>query len=212
MLTQYIRLFLAATIFVFTLLALTLTYDSTMRDVAAKRQQDERQLEISMPKHVPLRIKIKAEKEKGFKDLTNEDWARDFELEVTNTSDKPIYSVSFMIFLDVKAAAGFQVVTPVTYGRVELSDHRVRTTADDISIKPGESWALKIDPGQVEVWEKARREEGRPHPKKVQVRFQNLSFGDGTGLMGPAGTPVPRKISQGSNLGRCAPKQGLLSG
>jgi hypothetical protein len=177
------------------LVALTLTYNAGMTGVSAKMQQEERQLEISMPKHVPLRIRIREEKEKEFKDLNNENWARDFELEVTNIGTKPIYSLAFIVFLDVKAAEGFRIETHVSYGRVELSDHRIRATADDISIKPGESWALKIDPEQVQVWEKARREEGRPLPKKVQVRFQNLSFGDGTGLMGPAGTPVPRKLS-----------------
>jgi len=182
------------------LLALTLTDNAGLSNASAKLPQEERQLEISMLKHVPLRIEITEEKGKKFKDLNNENWARDFELQVTNTGDKPIYSLSFMLFLDVKATKGFQILTPVAYGRVELSDHRVRATADDVSIKPGESWALQIDPGQVEVWEKARREEGRPLPKKVRVEFHNLSFGDGTGLMGPAGTPVPRKISTlGSN-------------
>ena len=200
------RLLLAATMFVSLVLALTLTYNAGMKEVSARAQQEERQLEISIPKHVPLRIKIKEGKEQGFKDVNNENWARDFELEVTNIGTKPIYSMAFVIFLDVKAAEGFRIVTPVSYGRAELSDHRVRATTDDIPIEPGDSWSLKIDPGQVGVWARKRQEEGRPLPKKVQVRFQNLSFGDGTGLMGPAGTPVPRKISAESNLRKCGPK------
>jgi len=202
---EHIRLLLAATMFVSLLLVLTLTYNAGMSDVSAKMQQEERQLEISMPKHVPLRIRIRGEKEKEFKDLNNENWARDFELEVTNIGNKPIYSLAFILFLDVKAAEGFRIETHVSYGRVELSDHRVRAMAADIPIEPGDSWSLKIDSGQVEVWARKRQEEGRPLPKKVLVRFQNLSFGDGTGLMGPAGTPVPRKISAESNLSRCGP-------
>ena len=204
---EHSRFLLAVTMFVSLVLALTLTYNAGMSDVSAKMQQRERQLEISMPEHVPLRIKIKKEKEREYKDLNNENWARDFELEVTNTGDKPIYSLSFMLYLDVKAAAGFRVVAPVDYGRAELSDHRVRATDDDVPIKPGESCVIKINPGQVEAWEKARREEGRPHPTKIQVKFKNLSFGDGTGLMGTAGTPVPRKISGASNRGGCNPQQ-----
>jgi hypothetical protein len=203
---EYTLLRLAATMFVSLLLALTLTQSGGMNDVSAQSQQEERQLEISIPRHVPLRIKIKEEKERGFKDLNNENWARDFELEVTNIGTKPIYSLAFIVFLDVKAAEGFQIETHVSFGRVELSDHRVRAIANDIPIEPGDSWSLKIDPGQVEVWARKRQEEGRPLPKKVQVRFQNLSFGDGTGLMGPAGTPVPRQISPGSILQKCGPK------
>lgn len=192
---EYIRRLLSAAMFVSLLLALT--YHAGMNDVSAQEQQEERQLEISIPRHVPLRIKVEEGKEQGFKDLNNENWARDFELEVTNIGTKPIYSMAFIVFLDVKAAEGFRIETHVSYGRVELSDHRVRAMADDIPIEPGDSWSLKIDPGQVGVWARKRQEEGRLLPKKVQVRFQNLSFGDGTGLMGPAGTPVPRKNLSG---------------
>src|SRR5258707_228527 len=35
-------------------------------------QQEERALEDKTPKHVPIKIKIRAEKEKSFKDLNNE--------------------------------------------------------------------------------------------------------------------------------------------
>src|SRR5689334_18813693 len=55
-------------------------------------QENERQLEDQIPKHIPIKIKIKKEKEAGFKDLNNERWAREFELEVTNTGTKPIYA------------------------------------------------------------------------------------------------------------------------
>ncbi len=190
---RYVRLILTAALFALMLTAL----DHAMRlDVAANTQQQERQLEISMPKHVPLEIKLRKENEGAFKDLANENWARDFELEVTNTGDKPIYSLAFMIYLDVNAAAGFRILTPVSFGRVELSDHRVRAEADDLPIKAGESWTLRIDPGQGEVWARARRDEDRPLPKNARLQFKNLSFGDGTGLMGTAGTPVPKKSSQ----------------
>src|SRR6266481_5168307 len=80
---------------------------------AAKVQQEERVLESLIPKHVPLGIKIRKEKE--FKDLSNENWARDFELEVTNTGNKPIYSFYMLLKLDVTSAAGDQIVAPLYY-------------------------------------------------------------------------------------------------
>lgn len=55
----------------------------------AQSEEDGRKLEDEIPKHIPLKIKIKKEKEKEFKDLKNEKWARDFELEVTNTGRRP---------------------------------------------------------------------------------------------------------------------------
>ena len=72
-------------------------------------QENERQLEDSIPKHVPLKVKVKKEKEAGFKDLKNEQWAREFELEVTNTGTKPIKHVIFscaFILLDANAHQG----------------------------------------------------------------------------------------------------------
>lgn len=82
----------------------------------------ERIFENLIPKHVPLKIKIKKEKEPGFKDLKNENWDREFELEVTNTGDKPIYEFYLLMITDVKAAAGYRIVAPLTYGRPELAD------------------------------------------------------------------------------------------
>lgn len=169
---------------------------------AAKIHQQERELENLIPKHVPLGIKIRKEKEKEFKDLNNERWARDFELEVTNTGDKPIYAFYLLMFLDVRAAAGYQIIAPIYYGRDELDNLKGRPTLDDVPIKPGESIICKIHPSQFPWWERARRDEHRPHPKKVQIKLQFLSFGDGTGLMGNEGIALPRKIPNQSRVNR----------
>ena len=85
-------------------------------------QKEERQLEDEVPKHVPIKIKIKKEKEAGFKDLNNEKWAREFELEVINTGTKPIYFLYLYVVTDVKAAAGFRIVFPLYYGRDNRSE------------------------------------------------------------------------------------------
>ncbi|HET8669511.1 MAG TPA: hypothetical protein VFM05_02460 [Candidatus Saccharimonadales bacterium] len=51
----------------------------------------ERVFENKIPTHIPIKIKIKKEKEKSFKDPKNEKWLREFALELTNTGDKLIY-------------------------------------------------------------------------------------------------------------------------
>src|ERR1041385_3770551 len=56
-------------------------------------QQQERQIENLIPKHVPIEVKLTKEKEKNWKDLKNENCARDFELDITNRGDKPIYAL-----------------------------------------------------------------------------------------------------------------------
>lgn len=191
---SHIKLLLAVLMVVSVFIALGSTYTMGPVGVATKTQGEERHLENQIPKHVPLGIKIKKEKEKQFKDLENENWAHDFELEVTNTGDKPIYQFYLTLVLDMKDSSGQYVDAPVYYGRAELGDHRVRATPDDIPLKPGESCILKIHPGQLEAWDIIRRKEGRPHPKHIKVEFDMLSFGDGTGLMGPDAIAVPRKI------------------
>jgi hypothetical protein len=129
---------------------------AAFRRTVPQEQENERKLEDQIPKHVPIKIKIKKEKEAGFKDLNNERWAREFELEVTNTGTKPIYSLYLSVWTDVKAAAGFRVQFPLYYGRNEFSDIRTRPESTDVPINPGESVSLKINPSQIDAWDYAR--------------------------------------------------------
>ena len=62
----------------------------------------ERIFENKIPAHIPIKIKVRKEKEESFKDLKNEKWLRQFELEVTNTGDKPIYFLYIMLGTNVK--------------------------------------------------------------------------------------------------------------
>src|SRR2546421_11374514 len=57
----------------------------------------KRLFENRVPEHLPIKVKIKRDKESSFRDLNNENWARDFELEVKNIGDKPIYTLYFQI-------------------------------------------------------------------------------------------------------------------
>lgn len=166
-------------------------------------QEDERKLEDLIPKHVPIKIKIKKEKEARFKDAKNERWAREFELEVTNTGTKPIYYLYFTVVTDIKAAAGFRIVFPLTYGRSELGDIRTKAEPTDIPIQPNESVSLKIHPSQLDAWDFVRRKENRPFPKHLQVKLQVFSFGDGTGYFGSGGDPIPRQVPDLGNSKSC---------
>jgi hypothetical protein len=58
---------------------------ASRRTSSSAASQDERVFEDKIPSHIPIKIKIKKEKEKSFKDLRNEKWLSEFEIEVTNT-------------------------------------------------------------------------------------------------------------------------------
>jgi hypothetical protein len=180
--------------------------ESEVANFKKQLQESERQIEDKIPKHVPIKIKVKKEKEAGFKDLNNERWAREFELEVTNTGTKPIYFLYLYVVTDIKAAAGFRIVFPLYYGRSELSDIKTKPESTDIPIQPGESVSLKIHPGQLDAWDVARKKENRPFPKRLQVTFQILSFGDATGYFGTDATAIPSALPE-HGLGACLPSK-----
>jgi len=93
-----------------------------------------RLLENRVPEHLPIRVKIKRDKEKLFRDLDNENWARDLELEVKNTGDKPIYSMFFYLLVpEAKIGNSYQAFS-IFYGR--FVNWEKRPTSEDAPIKP----------------------------------------------------------------------------
>lgn len=152
---------------------------------------EERELEDKIPKHLPIKVKIKKEKEKAFKDMKNEKWLRDFELELTNTGDKPIYFLSLLVWLpETKFSAGLNVAFSLHYGKSRLGDIKTKAEPDDVPIKPGETYVYSFAYKQ-EAWEAFKHEEKWTQPKKLQLKFQILSFGDGTGFWRNDGLAVP---------------------
>ena len=71
-----IKLLLAATLFISLLLVLGATLDRPDLTVLAQRE-DQREFVDEIPRHVPLRAKVKKEKEKEFKDLKNDVYLSD---------------------------------------------------------------------------------------------------------------------------------------
>src|SRR5258708_10324358 len=115
--------------------------------------QGEREIEDRIPKHVPIKVKIKSEKEKAFKDLKNEKWHRDFELEVTNTSDKPIYYLElWLIMPEVISPDGNEMGFPLRYGRIEFVHFNTRPLPTDLPIHPRVSYIFKIPQNYQEGW------------------------------------------------------------
>lgn len=169
------------------------------------KNDEEREIEDKIPKHLPLKVKLKKEKEAKIKDFKNDAWVPDFELEVTNTSEKPIYYLSMYVLLpEFVGPSGGVRGMPLRYGRMDFVKLETRPLPEDVQIKPGETYTFKILDQDIRAWSNRRAIGVAPNPRKLQFIFSHLSFGDGTGFVGTGGVPYPRKqISQAEPGLRC---------
>src|SRR6266478_5327574 len=119
-----------------------------VRTSSIAQSPQERKVQDDMPKNVPINIKFKAEKEAKVKDLNNSDWLRDFELEVTNTSNKPIYFLELWLTLpDTKSENNNPIAFSLRYGRIDFIHFDTKPNDTDVPIKPGETHAFTIAEG-----------------------------------------------------------------
>ncbi|PYS46835.1 MAG: hypothetical protein DMF68_17850 [Acidobacteria bacterium] len=168
-------------------------------------------LEDTIPKHLPIKVKIKKEKEQAFKDLKNEKWMRDFEIEVTNTGDKPIYFLNLSIVMpEITLPYGTDLMGfSLSFGRRERFYIETKAEPDDPSIKPGETIVLKLTDTEVQDWERFWKKENKPNAKRLILHFELLSFGDGTGFWREDGMAVPHPPKAMSSTGRCVTRSNL---
>jgi hypothetical protein len=154
--------------------------------------QEERQVENKIPNHVPIKTRLKPDKEKKFKNVDNPDWYRDFELEVTNTSDKPIYYLNiWLVYPEIMSDSGKRVGVVLRYGRMDFVNFAARPISTDVPILPGATISLKIPEQDQKGWLAHKNRENRTDPKKVELSLTQVSFGDGTGFNGSDGRPYP---------------------
>ena len=167
-----------------------------MTSNAQSPSEGEREVVEKIPKHLPIKVKIK--KPEKLKDAKNEEWLGELEVEVTNTGTKPIYYLHISVFLpDVFAPTGYPFGYPLKYGRTALVDLDEPVRPDDVPLRPGEVVVLKVPAERAELWRRGRAEGDRPNPKKIELIFNNLNFGDGTGFVG--GKPLPEVKERGAN-------------
>ena len=173
----------------------------------ASTQATKRSFENKIPAHVPLKIKIKKEKEEKALDINNKNWFRDIEIEVTNTSDKPIYFLSLNVEMpDVPPDRPGEIkVFPLSYGRGEFFDQNTKPIPEDIAIEPKATHIFVFDEVQRHGYEAFRTRKNTQDPVKLEVSINHLSYGDGTGFTTLGALPFPFKNNP-EELGRCLPK------
>lgn len=157
----------------------------------------EKKFAVGVPPHLPLKIKVK--------NVNSKKWVHDIEVEVTNTSDKPIYYLDFYIDLPgIKGLIGSTVGFWLHYGRPQLIDFTMPVLPEDVPLEPGEKYTFKIPESSANGWDHLREKEGRPEPKAMKLIFQRINFGDGTGYSDTSGSPVNIHKKMSSNR-TCVP-------
>ena len=161
--------------------------------------------ESGVPRRVAVNLSDKAIPLvlKSVRNLDSDSWIEDMELEVENTSNRPIYHLLITISFpeaprttrsDGKLSG---LGTIVEYGRKDFGTHQDELARDDdVPIRPGEKAVLKLE----QVYREGLRQYLVDHEfpesgiRQVQVRIDQISFGDGSGFV--AGSiPFSRKGS-----------------
>jgi hypothetical protein len=138
----------------------------------------------AIPKHIPITVEVR--------NLDKDDWLSEFEIEITNIGEKPIYFLSFVLILpDSKDSSGVPTGFPIRYGRSELYVYENKVNSEDIPLKVGESSVLKLSEKSVKNWKKAKNSFNMQESKVIQLSFQMLRFGDGSGFQDQTGKYLP---------------------
>jgi hypothetical protein len=168
-----------------------MTKTSSQQPDGAKR----RAIDASSRK-IPVRLT-------SVRNLDTEDWLKEMEIEIENTSNRPVYYVQLVIsFPDVSKRREVDgvprgLVTTVQYGRKEFSMHPGELAkAEDIPIQPGEKVILKLAPEHYEGLKRHLSQHNLPESvvKRLRVRVDELSFGDGSGYRVGSVPFFPRSI------------------
>ena len=134
----------------------------------------EKKLYIMVRREIPFKFNVK--------NVNSKRWAHDLEVEVTNTSGKPIYFFHFVVTLpDIRGEAGNKVGFWKHYGRGKLIDFSTPLETGDVPLLPNEKYTFKLSEGEAKGWDHMRQNEGKPEPKRILIEFQGINFGDGTG-------------------------------
>ena len=158
----------------------------------AASQQRKRTFENKIPKHVPLEVKIKTDVEEKTLDLNNMNWFRDIEIEVTNTSNKPIYFISMNVIMpELLSERGLKMTFPLRFGSAEFFEHNNKPLPQDICIKPKATQVLTFEETFKIGYEAWRNRNNKSDPMKLELWINHLSFGDGTGFTSLGAVPFP---------------------
>src|ERR1044072_3162844 len=163
-----------------------------------------------VPKHVPIKIKINEDKERALKDMNNDRWTSDLELEVTNTSEKPIYLLELWVEMpEIISENGHRVGFTLRYGRAAFVDFDARPIPDDKPIQPKETYVFKIEEKYQQSWAAYKAKQHKADTKRIEITFTQVSYGDGSGFNGSDAKPYPY-VRETASTGACRNVPGTI--
>ena len=173
---------------------------------SASTQATKSSFESMIPAHVPIQVKIKKEKEEKALDLNNRNWFRDIEIELTNTSDKPIYLLSLFVVMPglPQERPGVNSVFLLSYGRGDFIEQNTKPIPEDIPIEPKATNTFVFDENEMRGYENWRTRNNAKDPVTLEIWLNHLSYGDGTGFTTLGALPFPFKNNP-EELGQCLP-------
>lgn len=134
----------------------------------------EKKIHIGVRSDIPLKFEVK--------NLNSKTWAYDLEIDVTNTSEKPIYFFDISLELShIRSFSGGRCAYWLHYGRGKLLDSSTPIEKEDVPLLPGERHTFKLSQANAKDWDHMREKEGRPEPRLLEIHFRSINFGDGTG-------------------------------
>lgn len=157
-------------------------------------QGSEKKREIQFQHNVPPEIKFL-----GIRNLQNEDWENDLEVEIQNISDKHIYYVLIVLILPEVSINGYPSSFRMEFGDPELIQKNKLARANSNSIRPGDKYIFSIPKKQVKNVKEKKAELGiMTKVTKILFNLNVINFGDGTGYFG--GKADFRKIEGQSSI------------
>jgi hypothetical protein len=159
------------------------------------QSREGRKIKVRTFTRMPLEVK-------EIRNLQNEDWIRDLEIEVKNISRHPIYFISLTLeFPDVPQPPG-PAPTPhpetgytpamaapgfgISYGPDRMTDVSQLAGPDDVPLKPGETYVFKVPQSRVLGYESMNRTMNLSPEvwNRIELSFSFICLGDGTGYVG----------------------------
>jgi hypothetical protein len=183
---------------------------STINRSASSQEPEVRQIQIKRNINHPVAIK-------EIRNAQSDHFLRDVEIEIKNITNKPIYYVCLYIqFPNIKVESRGYYAFSLHYGDTRFDRVAELASPQDQPIPPGGTITLTVPSDIWEGFEWYKNEKNLPPAatNTVEIRLEEVSFGDGTGY--DYGKPYPRTRSSGKNLsskskGEIAGKQLITS-
>jgi hypothetical protein len=98
-----------------------------------------------------------------------------------------------VVLPEVITENGMELGFPLRYGRSAFINFKTVALPEDVAIQPGEHYVFQIPDNYQRGWNAHWAKQNKPQPSRVQIKFVQLSFGDGTGFDTTGALPYPHE-------------------